>query len=39
MIAMLFYVGFIGLLFGCYLLNPLGDIWGRGITFRLSLLL
>ncbi len=30
---------FFGILLGCLIINPLGDNWGRGTTYRLSMTL
>ena len=35
--SLLGFAGFVGLLLGSYFLNPLGDYWGRSITFKLCM--
>jgi MFS family permease len=38
-IALFGFIGFFGFLLGSYLINPLGDLWGRAITFRISMVI
>jgi MFS family permease len=39
MVGSLGFFSFFGFLIGSFIMNPLGDQWGRALTYRLSMIL